>query len=79
MISPPVMKERSEDWFAIMGNVNPATLLGGGHAEIGSEVIANLEAGVDIISPGCAVSPECPNANLAFMASTVKTWRKSNQ
>ena len=24
----------------------------------------NLEAGVDIISPGCAISPKRPNANL---------------
>jgi uroporphyrinogen-III decarboxylase len=38
------------------------------------QVIENLEAGVDIISPGCAISPECPNSNLKAISGIIGKW-----
>lgn len=71
-IKPKVMKTFSEDKFRIMGNINTTTLLKGSPEEIERQTIENLEAGVDIISPGCAVSPECPNRNFQVIAKTIE-------
>jgi len=73
-ISPARMKRVSAGKFAIMGNVNTTDLLMASPEEIARQVTENLEAGVDIISPGCAISPKCPNANLREMASAIKRW-----
>ena len=73
-IRPKVMKDAAEGKFRIMGNVNTTDLLMADPAEIEEQVIENLEAGVDIISPGCAVSPKCPNANLRAMAEAIGRW-----
>ena len=42
--------------------------------EIERQVVENLEAGVDMISPGCAISPRCPNANFQAMVRAVTQW-----
>jgi [methyl-Co(III) methanol-specific corrinoid protein]:coenzyme M methyltransferase len=73
-IRPEVMVRVSENKFAIMGNVNTTDLLLAAPAEIERQVIENLDAGVDIISPGCAISPNCPNANLQAMAHVIAQW-----
>ena len=73
-IKPEVMKEKSEEKFRIMGNVNTTDLLRANPEVIEKQVIENIEADVDIISPGCAVSPECPNANFQAMADAIKKW-----
>ena len=70
-IPPKVMVEAARGKFSVMGNVNTADLLNARPAEIGRQVSENLEAGVNIISPGCAISPTCPNANLRAMTETV--------
>jgi uroporphyrinogen-III decarboxylase len=44
--------------------------------EIERQVVRNLEAGVDMISPGCAISPECPDANLLAMAQAIDRWHR---
>jgi MtaA/CmuA family methyltransferase len=73
-IAPQVMKEKAGGAFTLMGNVNTTDLLLGEPAEIERQVVANLEAGIDIISPGCAISPKCPNANLQAMVRAVARW-----
>lgn len=73
-IAPQVMVEKAGSAFRLMGNVNTADLLLGQPDEIERQVIENLEAGVDVISPGCAISPRCPNANLRAMVSAVCKW-----
>jgi [methyl-Co(III) methanol-specific corrinoid protein]:coenzyme M methyltransferase len=72
-IRPATMKASSQG-FALMGNVNTGDLLMGKPADIRGQVFENLDAGVDIISPGCAVSPKCPNRNLQAMADAIKEW-----
>ncbi len=70
-IPPKQMVEAAAGKFTVMGNVNTADLLSAGPAEIRRQVTENLEAGVNIISPGCAISPKCPNANLRAMAEGI--------
>jgi len=73
-IKPTVMKETAADEFRIMGNVNTTDLMMADPAEIERQVVENLQAGVDIISPGCAISPKCPNANLRAMHDAIVNW-----
>ena len=73
-IAPRTMVDQAKGAFRLMGNVNTADLLLGQPDEIERQVVENLEAGVDIISPGCAISPKCPNANLRAMVDAVIKW-----
>lgn len=74
-IAPRLMRERSESSFRIMGNVNTTDLLTGSPEDIRSQVFENLEAGVDVISPGCAISPRCPSANIKAMSEAIIAWK----
>ncbi len=71
-IEPAKMKEVSRGKFQIMGNVNTTDLLRAQPEAIEKQVVEDIEAGVDIISPGCAISPECPNSNLRAMSEAVR-------
>jgi len=73
-IDPRHMVAEADGAFGLMGNVNTTDLLMGTPEEIGQQVRRCLEAGVGIISPGCAVSPNCPPANLRAMAEAVAAW-----
>lgn len=68
------MVQAAEGAFRLMGNVNTTDLLNAAPQEIERQVPENLEAGVDIISPGCAISPNCPNANLRAMVEAVAKY-----
>jgi MtaA/CmuA family methyltransferase len=76
-IAPRLMREQSESSFRIMGNVNTTDLLTGSPDKIRSQVFDNLEAGVDIISPGCAISPKCPSANIKAMSEAIIAWKEN--
>jgi len=78
-IPPRAMREKSEGRFSLMGNINTTDLHLGTPAEIERQVAENLEAGVDIISPGCAVSPLCPTENLLALASGIDKWYQSRR
>lgn len=73
-IDPGLMKERAGGAFKIMGNVNTTDLMLATPEDIQRQVEECLRAGVDIISPGCAISPKCPNANLMAMGQTIRRW-----
>ncbi len=73
-IAPEVVVKEAAGAFRVMGNVNTTDLLRGTPADIERQVIRNLAAGVDIISPGCAISPKCPNANLRALSDTVARY-----
>lgn len=73
-IPPERMKRAAEGRFRLMGNVNTTDLLFGRPETIEAQVAECLEAGIDIISPGCAVSPLCPTENLKALASGIRTW-----
>jgi [methyl-Co(III) methanol-specific corrinoid protein]:coenzyme M methyltransferase len=72
-IDPRAMKEAAGGKFSIMGNVNTTDLLRGAPATIEEQVRACLDAEVDIISPGCAVSPQCPIENFQAMTRATTT------
>jgi [methyl-Co(III) methanol-specific corrinoid protein]:coenzyme M methyltransferase len=72
-IPPDKMVAAADGQFTLMGNVNTADLLHATPAEIVRQTLENRRAGVHIISPGCAVSPRCPNENLRAMYDAVAT------
>lgn len=54
----------------IVGDINPSgVLLQGTPDEVGAAVRDALARGVDIVSPGCAVAPSTPLANLQAMVA----------
>jgi [methyl-Co(III) methanol-specific corrinoid protein]:coenzyme M methyltransferase len=56
----------------LVGNVNnPETLYSKGPAEVGSEVVRLLEAGVQMVGPECAVPLQTPIENLRAIRATV--------
>lgn len=70
-IAPEVIVKHADGAYRVMGNVNTTDLLRGTPDDIEQQVIRNIDAGVDIISPGCAISPKCPNANLRALCDAV--------
>jgi len=61
--------------IALVGNVNnPVTLLTKGPPEVGAEVWRNLDAGVPLIAPECAVPLETPLENLREIPRAVRAW-----
>lgn len=78
-IPPRRMRQEAQGAFRLMGNVNTTDLLFGRPAEIEAQVVECLEAGIDIISPGCAVSPLCPTRNLRALATGIRRWSAARQ
>jgi [methyl-Co(III) methanol-specific corrinoid protein]:coenzyme M methyltransferase len=76
-IPPSVMKRISQGNFRIMGNVNTRDLLLAEPETIERQVFDALRAGVDFVSPGCAVSPLCPLENLKMLATARDAWYSS--
>jgi [methyl-Co(III) methanol-specific corrinoid protein]:coenzyme M methyltransferase len=75
-ISPRTIVNEAAGAYRVMGNINTTDLLNGDTAEIERQVFANLEAGVDLISPGCATSPKCPNRNLRAIPEAVERYKR---
>jgi [methyl-Co(III) methanol-specific corrinoid protein]:coenzyme M methyltransferase len=73
-ISPQNMVDTVGEAVRLMGNINTTDLLRGSPSQIKQQVVECLDAGVDIVSPGCAISPNCPNANLRAMADAVAEY-----
>ncbi len=71
-VDPATMKEKAGGAFTLMGNINTTDLLLGTPHEIRQQVLGCVDAGIDIISPGCAISPRCPNINLQTMVMVAK-------
>ncbi len=66
--------EVSRGKAAIMGNVDTVyTLPFGSEKDVRNEVLRSVEAGVDIVAPGCAISPLTPIGNVRVMVETVRS------
>lgn len=78
-IKPATMKQASAGKFRIMGNINTTDLLMGKPEQIRQQVIDCLEAGVEIISPGCAVSPKCRVENFQAMSEAIVSWHNQRR
>lgn len=75
-IKPQVMKAKAGGAFSLMGNINTTDLLMGVPELIAEQVYANLDATIEIISPGGGISPNCPNENLRAMVEAVDEWTR---
>lgn len=73
-VNPGAIKSAIGEKMLLMGNISALDLLSGSPEIIERQVFACLEAGIDIISPGCAISPECPNENLLAMSKAIAEW-----
>lgn len=61
--------------IALVGNINnPETLFARGPEEVRAEVYANLEAGVQLIGPECAIPLQTPLENLVEISRAVGDW-----
>jgi len=64
--------------IALVGNINnPETLFARGPEEVHAEVVANLEAGVQLIGPECAIPLQTPIENLTQIAKSVREWHRA--
>jgi [methyl-Co(III) methanol-specific corrinoid protein]:coenzyme M methyltransferase len=61
--------------ISLVGNINnPETLFSRQPEDVAAEVRANLEAGVQLIGPECAVPLQASIENLKAIPQTVKQW-----
>ena len=66
------------DRISLVGNINnPETLFSKGPEAVEAEVTKNLEAGVQLIGPECAIPLQTPIENLTVIPDTVKAWHKN--
>jgi [methyl-Co(III) methanol-specific corrinoid protein]:coenzyme M methyltransferase len=61
----------------LVGNVSSAkTLLMGTPAEVEEEARAAIEAGVDVLAPGCGIAPHTPLVNIRALVEAVKKYAR---
>ncbi len=66
-----------KDRIALVGNINnPQTLFSRGPEEVRKEVFENLDAGVQMIGPECAIPLQTSIENLKAIPRAVKEWHK---
>ena len=65
------------DRISLVGNINnPETLFSKGPEVVGAEVVRNLEAGVQLIGPECAIPLQTSIENLKAIPRTVHEWHQ---
>jgi MtaA/CmuA family methyltransferase len=70
--------EITGDRISLVGNINnPETLFSKGPDTVRDEVINNLEAGIQLIGPECAIPLQTSIENLTVIPETVKEWHKN--
>ena len=67
------------DRISLVGNINnPETLFSKDAEAVAAEVIRNLDAGVQLIGPECAIPLQTSIENLKAIPQTVRDWHKAN-
>jgi len=65
--------------IALVGNINnPSTLYSKGPEEVRQEVYRNLDAGVDLIGPECAIPLQTAIENLKEIPRAVQDWHREH-
>ena len=65
------------DRISLVGNINnPETLFSKGPEVVSAEVVRNLEAGVQLIGPECAIPLQTSIENLKAIPRTVQEWHR---
>ena len=73
--SMDIIQER----IALVGNINnPETLFAKDPEDVNAEDLKNLEAGVPLIGPECAIPLQTTIENLQEIPKTVKEWHRKN-
>jgi MtaA/CmuA family methyltransferase len=68
-----------KDKIALVGNINnPETLFSKGPEEVRREVFRNMEAGVGLIGPECAIPLQTTIENLKEIPKAVRDWHKEH-
>jgi len=63
--------------IALVGNINnPETLFARGPEEVRAEVYKNLDSGVQLIGPECAIPLQTSIGNLKEIPQAVRDWHK---
>jgi methylthiol:coenzyme M methyltransferase len=66
--------------IALVGSINnPQTLLSGGPENVRQEVFKNLEAGVQLIGPECAIPLRTPAENLKEIPKAIWAWHQEHK
>ena len=74
---PAESVEEIDDRIALVGNINnPETLFSKGPEIVRQEVFKNLEAGVDMVGPECAVPLQTSLENLKEIPRAVCAWHR---
>lgn len=61
--------------ISLVGNINnPETLYSKGPEEVAAEVLENLDAGVQLVGPECAIPLQTPIENLKAIPEAVRWW-----
>ncbi len=66
--------------ISLVGNINnPETLFAKGEEVVASEVMQNLDAGVQLIGPECAIPLQTSIENLKAIPQAVRDWHKTRE
>ena len=72
---PDESMEAVDGKISLVGNINnPETLFAKGPQEVREEVVANLDAGVQMVGPECAIPLQTPIESLLAIRDTVLDW-----
>jgi len=72
---PPESMEIVKDRISLVGNINnPQTLFSKGPEEVRQEVYQNLNAGVNMVGPECAIPLQTSIQNLKEIPRAVRDW-----
>jgi len=67
------------DRISLVGNINnPETLFSRHEEEVTEEVVKNLDAGVQLVGPECAIPLQTSIENLKAIPQAVRDWHKAN-
>ncbi len=76
---PAESMEIVSDRIALIGNINnPETLFSRGPEEVATEVTRNLDAGVPLVGPECAIPLQTALENLKEIPLTVQRWHREH-
>jgi len=74
---PAEAMDASKSQIALVGNINnPETLFSKGPAEVRREVIQNLDAGIQLVGPECAIPLQTAIENLKEIPKAVRDWHR---
>ena len=68
------------DRIALVGNINgPETLFARGPEDVQTEVRKNLDAGIKLVGPECAIPLQTSIENLKAIPAAVENWARQHQ